>query len=78
MIVRVDASGFEVEDNGPSIPVEERVRVFEPFHRVRARSTGTGLGLNLVQEVVARHGGWATILDAPGGGAIVRVELPRG
>lgn len=77
VIVRVDASGFEVEDDGPGIPVEERERVFEPFHRVRARSTGTGLGLNLVQEVVARHRGRATILDAPGGGAIVRIELPR-
>jgi two-component system, OmpR family, sensor histidine kinase TctE len=74
--VRVAANGFEVEDDGPGIPHEERERVFEPFHRVRARSTGTGLGLNLVQEVVARHQGSAVILDAPGGGAIVRVDLP--
>lgn len=78
VIVRVGADGFEVEDDGPGIPQVERERVFEPFHRVRARSTGAGLGLNLVREVVARHGGRATILDAPGGGAIVRIDLPTG
>lgn len=77
VIVRVDPSGFEVEDDGPGIPAEERERVFEPFYRVRARSTGTGLGLNLVQQVLERHGARATILDAPTGGAIVRADFPR-
>jgi two-component system, OmpR family, sensor histidine kinase TctE len=76
VIVRVIDHGFEVEDDGPGIPPDERFRVFEPFHRIRVRSTGTGLGLNLVQEVVARHGGRATIVDGPGGGAIVRIDLP--
>jgi signal transduction histidine kinase len=74
--VRVLGSGFEVEDDGPGIPPEERERVFEPFHRLRPRSMGTGLGLNLVQQVVERHGGHVSILGAPGGGTIVRVEFP--
>ncbi len=74
--IRVLGSGFEVEDDGPGIPPEERERVFEPFHRLRPRSTGTGLGLNLVQQVVERHGGHVSILGAPGGGTIVRVALP--
>ncbi|WP_447765523.1 sensor histidine kinase [Sphingopyxis panaciterrae] len=74
--VRVIGSGFEVEDDGPGIPPEERERVFEPFHRLRPRSTGTGLGLNLAQQVVERHGGRVSILAAPGGGTIVRVEFP--
>lgn len=73
--VRVLGSGFEVEDDGPGIPPEERERVFEPFHRLTPRSTGTGLGLNLVQQVVERHGGHVSILGAPGGGTIVRVEF---
>lgn len=73
--VRVIAAGFEVEDDGPGIPREERERVFEPFHRLRPRSTGSGLGLNLVQQVVERHGGRVRISDAPGGGTLVRVDL---
>lgn len=73
--VRVIGAAFEVEDDGPGIPPEERERVFEPFHRLRPRSTGSGLGLNLVQQVVERHGGRVSIFGAPGGGAIVRVDL---
>ncbi len=76
--VRIIRSTFEVEDNGPGIPPEERERVFEAFHRLRPRSTGSGLGLNLVQQVVDRHGGRVAILPAKSGGTIVRVELPPG
>jgi signal transduction histidine kinase len=76
VIVRVLRSGFEVEDNGPGIPPEERERVFEPFHRLRPRPTGAGLGLTLVQQVVDRHGGNVSIFGATSGGTIVRVEFP--
>jgi two-component system, OmpR family, sensor histidine kinase TctE len=75
VIMRVTGSGFEVEDDGPGIPPEERERVFEPFHRLRPRSTGSGLGLNLVQQIVERHDGRVSILGAPGGGTIVRAEF---
>lgn len=74
--IRAQGPVFEVEDDGPGIPPEEREKVFEPFHRLRPRSTGTGLGLNLVQQVVERHGGHVSILGAPDGGTIVRVEFP--
>jgi signal transduction histidine kinase len=73
--VRVTGSGFEVEDDGPGIPAAERERIFEPFYRLQPSTSGSGLGLNLVQEVIARHNGCVTILDAAGGGALVRVEL---
>ncbi len=73
--IRVLGRSFEVEDDGPGIPPEERERVFEPFHRLRPRSTGSGLGLNLVQQVVERHGGRVSILGAPGGGTVVRIEF---
>lgn len=76
VIVRVQGSCLEVEDDGPGIPVEERERVFEPFQRLRPRQTGAGLGLNLVRQVVDRHGGRVTILDAASGGALIRVEFP--
>lgn len=76
VIVRVQGAAFEVEDDGPGIPPEERARVFEPFHRLRPRSAGSGLGLHLVQQVVERHGGRVALLGAPGGGTIARVEFP--
>lgn len=76
VVIRIIGHGFEVEDNGPGIPIEERERVFEAFHRLRPRSTGTGLGLNLVQQVVEWHGGTVSILAAPEGGTLVRVEFP--
>ncbi|AOG01699.1 HAMP domain protein [Blastomonas sp. RAC04] len=75
IIVRVRDVGFEVEDDGPGIPPDERERIFEPFYRLRPSAAGSGLGLSLVKEVIARHDGRVDILDAPGGGAIVRVEL---
>lgn len=78
VLVRIDGPSFEVEDNGAGIPRGERERVFEPFHRLRPRSSGTGLGLNLVRQVVDHHRGRVTILDAPAGGVIVRVEFPAG
>jgi signal transduction histidine kinase len=69
-----------VGDDGPGIPEADRIRVFDRFVRLdadRARSGGgTGLGLAIVSEVVAAHGGSVTIGDRPGGGALVRVQLP--
>jgi two-component system sensor histidine kinase TctE len=76
VVVRAYDSNLEVEDDGPGIPAEERGRMFEPFQRLRPRQTGVGLGLNLVQQVVERHGGRVTILDAPSGGALIRIHLP--
>ena len=73
--VRVD-----VADRGPGIPLEHRQRVLQPFERLeqsRNRATGgTGLGLTIAYTVITRHGGVLELLDRPGGGLIVRVELP--
>jgi hypothetical protein len=53
-----------VEDEGPRIPPDERERVFERLHRLdRDRASavaGTGLGLAVVRELVARHGAAAS------------------
>jgi two-component system, OmpR family, sensor histidine kinase TctE len=76
IVVRVEGASFEIEDDGDGIPEAERDRVFEPFHRVRPRSSGTGLGLNLVRQVMDHHRGRVAILDAPGGGTIIRADFP--
>jgi signal transduction histidine kinase len=82
--VAVTTSGswvsLAVEDDGPGIPVDERARVFDRFHRTdaaRSRATGgTGLGLAIVQAIVAAHGGIVTVGDSRLGGARFVVELP--
>jgi signal transduction histidine kinase len=55
--------------------VELRERVFEPFFTTRHR--GTGLGLPTAKRVIEAHGGDISLGDAPGGGAAVRIRLPR-
>ena len=57
-----------VRDDGPGIPPEDRVRVFERFTRLddaRARdSGGSGLGLPIARELVHRAGGDVSLVDA--------------
>ena len=48
---------LEVEDDGPGIPDETRDRIWEPFWTTKALGAGTGLGLTVVRDIVATHGG---------------------
>lgn len=75
--VLVDArGGIEIHDEGPGIPVDECERVFEPFYRLRPRSSGAGLGLNLAREIARLHGGRIDILYGSWSGARIRLQLP--
>jgi signal transduction histidine kinase len=62
-----------VEDDGPGVPEHEREQIFEPF--MSTRPEGVGLGLAIVREVVAAHGG--AVRCIPGEqGARFEMELP--
>ncbi|MGD8375517.1 MAG: ATP-binding protein, partial [Acidobacteriota bacterium] len=78
--VTVEGSGdtvsLGVADDGPGFPPELRSRAFERWSK-GASTGGFGIGLALVRSVGQAHGGDAEILDAPGGGAIVRISFPR-
>lgn len=78
VVIRIQGATIEVEDDGPGVPPSERERIFEPFHRLRARVTGAGLGLNLVRQVMDRHKGRIEVGDAPDGGTIMKLEFVRG
>ena len=73
-------AALDVSDDGPGVPAEQRTRVFERFVRLddaRARADGgAGLGLAIVAEVVAAHGGTVDVVGSPLGGALFRVRLP--
>ncbi|HEY2206291.1 MAG TPA: SpoIIE family protein phosphatase [Pseudonocardia sp.] len=69
-----------VSDTGIGIPAEEQHRLFERFHRVRGAAgrshEGSGIGLALVAELAALHGGTAGVLSAPERGSRFTVSLP--
>lgn len=67
-----------VEDTGPGFTEDEAPHLFERFWRGRsARSTdGSGVGLAVVSELVAAHGGRIQASPRPGGGARFTVRLP--
>jgi two-component system sensor histidine kinase GlrK len=71
---------LDVADSGPGIPLEDRGHVFEAFYTGRAaRSTavkGTGIGLSVVLEFVAAHGGTVQIVDGQFPGAHFRITMP--
>lgn len=71
---------LRVTDDGPGIPAGERERVFERFARLddaRDRDAGgSGLGLPIARELVARAGGSIALTDALGGGLRAEVRLP--
>jgi signal transduction histidine kinase len=70
-----------ISDDGPGIPFTDRQRVFERFVRLdfdRSRNNGgAGLGLAIVAELVAAHGGAIAVEGQPGHGTTMRVTLPQ-
>jgi signal transduction histidine kinase len=68
---------LRVDDRGPGVPNEEKESIFEAFARGSAvEASGVGVGLALVAQFVALHGGRAWVEDRDGGGASFRVLLP--
>ena len=71
---------IDICDAGPGIAEGDRERIFEPFYRGERQPEhavkGTGIGLSIVQEYIAAHGGRVELL-ADGPGARFRIELPR-
>jgi two-component system, OmpR family, sensor histidine kinase MprB len=68
---------LEVRDRGPGIAPEDAPLVFNRFYRsANARGTpGAGLGLAIVKQVADAHNGSVTVVEAPGGGTILRLSL---
>jgi signal transduction histidine kinase len=68
---------IQVADSGPGIPQGISTRIFEPYFTTRGSTSSSGLGLNVAQQIVRRHGG--VILaerSGPLGGALFTVYLP--
>ena len=70
-----------MRNHGPGISADFRPHIFDRFAQADATNArqkgGTGLGLSIVKQIVDRLGGEVVFADAPGGGTIFHVELPR-
>jgi signal transduction histidine kinase len=72
-VARGSSVSLVVEDSGPGIPLAERPRLFDRFHRATEHGTGTGLGLAIGNSIVRSTGGRWKIGESPLGGAQVEV-----
>jgi signal transduction histidine kinase len=64
-----------IRDTGPGIADTDRQKIFIPFFTTK--SGGHGIGLALAHRVIAEHGGALTAGNAPEGGAIFTIRMPR-
>lgn len=71
---------IEVKDQGPGVAEDDRPRIFEPFYRGQRQpadaARGNGIGLSIVQEYIAAHGGHIELM-AGTAGAHFRIDLPH-
>ncbi|WP_109019252.1 histidine kinase N-terminal 7TM domain-containing protein [Leptospira kobayashii] len=67
--------GVEIEDTGPGIPDSIRDKIFEPFFTTKPLGEGTGLGLDIVQKITAKHKGILELETKPGR-TVFRILLP--
>ncbi|HEY0159744.1 MAG TPA: HAMP domain-containing sensor histidine kinase [Thermoanaerobaculia bacterium] len=72
---------IEVKDHGIGIDAKDVTRIFDPYYRAKFSDTttrrGAGLGLTLVQQILASHGGQVELDSTPGVGSTFRLLFPR-
>jgi two-component system sensor histidine kinase CpxA len=74
-----------VRDHGPGVPEMALSEIFRPFYRVDdardqpkgSASGGAGLGLAIVERAITSHGGHVHAFNAPDGGLVVEIQIPR-
>lgn len=65
------------QDDGPGIPADILVSIFDPFYTTRRPGRGTGLGLSICKSVMKEHNGTIEAANAPGGGSVFTVTLKK-
>ena len=71
---------ISIADSGPGIPIEEQDQIFDRFFRgslaADGHIPGTGLGLNIVKEIMNAHGGHVTVSSTINSGTCFTIWLP--
>ena len=72
---------YHISDTGIGMSEEFQQHIFEPFMQesddARTRYQGTGLGLSIAKEIIRQHEGKLLLVDRPGPGTTLRMELKR-
>ena len=77
LITKKEEIIIEVEDNGTGIAKQYQEKIFTMFFRASTKSEGTGLGLYIVGEAVAKLRGRITVTSEVGKGSVFTVTLPK-
>jgi signal transduction histidine kinase/tetratricopeptide (TPR) repeat protein len=71
---------LKIKDEGIGISKNEQLQIFQKFYRGKDAShfstTGTGLGLTIVKQIVEAHGGEVQVESEPGKGSMFMVRIP--
>ncbi len=80
ILVKGSAAGdkivIEISDNGPGFPEQILKGGIKAFKTTRKESGGTGLGLYVCAQIMAKHDGEFSIANGPYGGALVKITFP--
>jgi two-component system, NtrC family, sensor kinase len=74
-----DSVEIAIRDNGTGIPEDVKAKMFNPFFTTKPAGEGTGLGLSLSHDIVAKqHGGTLEVSTEPGAFTQFTIVVPRG
>ena len=72
---------IQIKDQGIGVPINQREKIFNLFHRIGDENTrdtkGTGVGLYIVQKIIALHNGTIKAKENQQQGSIFEIELPQ-
>jgi len=66
----------KIKDTGPGIPKEFLSKIYDPFFTTKEQGKGTGLGLNIVHQLVLKYGGKIDVSSAPNQGTTFSLSFP--
>ena len=77
VVANLDRGGVSISDDGVGISSRSERKLIEPFQTGDPAKEGAGLGLSIVQEIMAAHGGTLTITSTPGRGTTASLRFPE-